>query len=265
MGRLNRFSTWFGLNSHRSANRDDDGISKFGRIAGMLPANLFYDLVDARIAFRVLRKPSSGYQWKDPWKEIEFRVSRAKDGLISLTIEGDKRKLIGSATEILSRLNALIVAADTNGVPLDIDMEEGPTPILDDGKPIDFSIKPEKAMGTSKGFPEIINVRSDIIVGSLPTEKDQISIVQSWINKKFVGMYVMLLDDFATDYTEMTRLSPNALPREFHAMLASKGFERESFISLYGQSELDKARSEADQKQSDWINALTGSRRAPRG
>jgi hypothetical protein len=208
----------------------------------MIPSDLFHDLVDAGVAFKVIQKNLNG-------PDFVFSVPRASKNVLKLSMPGDTYR--ATAGGILVRLNALLTQQPTRD-PQSLSLRYAPA--LDPGAGFEGTIVPEEAKGRQKGFPETIKVSSQILVGDYPNATIQTALVLVEVSKK-ARLYVMELVDKDV-FREISRLSPLALPRELHARLAAAGYYEDSFIDAYGEEAYSAAQDDEDRIYKEWSACL---------
>jgi hypothetical protein len=208
----------------------------------MIPSELFFDLVDAKVSFSIIRGQD----------DCTFKVSRAKGAELKLSTKGGGA-VYGNASAILGRINALLLARSPPYMPKTVEVEG--YLFLDDGSAFSCIVVPEPAASRTKGLPERYEIGSQILIGSLPNSSADTAIIATLTNKKY-RLYLMQL--FGKDsFQEMQRLAGGALPKALHAQLAAADYLAESYAEAYGLDALDAARATRDSEQSEWVRTLT--------
>ncbi|CCM77141.1 hypothetical protein [Rhizobium mesoamericanum] len=214
----------------------------------MIPSSLFYDFVDAQVAFKVVQRNLNS-------PNLVFSVPRAKDGQLRLTMLGSQA-LVGSPDAVLARLNALL-CEDSKRQPQKFSLRQATA----GGKLISYLILPEADRGKQMGMPEEISGECRIMPADYPNGERETAVVSALVAQKrsFHLMEMVGKDSFQ----EIGRLSPHALPREIHEKLAANGFYEESFVSLYGEEAFEEARLKLKETWNNWTAANLDVRHAP--
>jgi len=226
--------------------------SPVGQGGAMIPSSLFFDLVDAGVAFKVCLG------------ETRYSIPRARNGRLRLVCDGGG--LEGSAEEILWRLNALIAGAeDAPGATL----ENASEPWLDMGSVWTGAIETEPARGKAASFPATIPLEITILAADGPLVKIRTAVFEVILDRRSILLHGALIA--ADRLVELGRLSRRALPRDIHAQIAAAGIRWTgkpdatlSFIDMYGEEALEAAEAEMDAEQRAFSDALAAARRPKR-
>jgi hypothetical protein len=205
----------------------------------MMPSSLFYDLIDAQIAFKVVQRNFNG-------PNFVFSVPRAKDGQLRLTMLGGQA-LVGSGEAVLARLNALL-CENPASQPHTLSLRHASA--SHSGRIVSFVIRPEADKGRQQGIPDELPVECHIMTGDYPNVDREMAVVSAVVGKK-QSLHLMELVG-KDNFQEISRLSPHALPREIHEKLAANGYYENSFVALYGEAALEKAKMELEAAYSNW-------------
>jgi hypothetical protein len=208
----------------------------------MIPSELFHDLLDKNVAFRIIQRNLNG-------PDYEFSVPHPKDGMVLLKAKGCET-LVGYSHAILGRINALMCQRPSREAPsLSAD-----DVYLDTGLVIDFKIVPEPARGKQAGFPEEIQVDGTILYGDYPNAILQHAFISVVIAKK-ERLYLTELD--GESLHERFRISHRSIPKDIHGRLVSAGtYDEESFVKIYGLEALEEAQESSDAHEKEWRDLM---------
>jgi len=205
----------------------------------MIPSSVFYDLVDSQIAFKIVQR-----NFNSP--NFIFSVPRAKDGQLRLTLLGGQA-LVGSADAVLARLNALLCEHPVR------QPQHSFRQVTTNVKVISYSLFPEAEKGQQYGMPEQMSVECRIVPSDQTSPERETMIVSVIIEGRHS---LHLMEQIGNDnFQEVSRLSPEALPREIHQRLAANGYYEQSFVSLYGGAALEEAKAKLEAACNRWATA----------
>lgn len=205
----------------------------------MIPSDLFHDLVDAKVPFKVHTRTHV------------YLVAAAYKGRLKLSLE-DGESLYGAADSVLARLNALIAA---NHPFHQKTLEVNHWPTTDDGSGANFRIIPDGKLATTKRIPPVITVNSTIVAGESPG-RDETFIVQSRVNDGPERTCLMRLPEM-NRFFEVGRISYLALPRGAHEKMAARGHFTDEYARLYGNGALLQAERQLDQERDEFRRFIT--------
>lgn len=193
----------------------------------MIPSNLFFDLVDAQISFKIVQR-----NFNSP--TAIFCVPRASDGKLRLTVCGGQ-PLSGPADTVLPRLNNLVGQYPTRQTQHSFKQSTIKC------KVVNYTLIPEAEKGKQFGLPEELPVECRFIpFEHICPERETVI-----VNVILAGMQSLHLMEQAgkENFQEISRLSPQALPRDMHEKLAANGYYERSFVTLYGYEALEEAKA----------------------
>lgn len=217
----------------------------------MIPSNLFFDLVDAGVAFKIAKHDLNG-------PDHIISVTRPYKGLIAIKVNDES--LRGSSATIIGRLNTwLITEPTTPGRLQRLSVKD--VPFLDPGTVINYSIEPEGVRGAAADFGTSIPVELIIKASEYPNQYPRTAIISAQYGagkSKKQALYIMELKPDNT-FVEITRLTRNALPKAIHAKLATSdagGWYEETFTKLYGEEALSEAIQSNERAHISWVDEL---------
>jgi len=193
----------------------------------LIPSNLFFDLVDAQIAFKIVQR-----NFNSP--TAIFCVPRASEGKLRLSVIGGQ-PLIGPAEIVLPRLNTLIGEYPTR------QPQHSFKQATIKGKVVNYSLIPEPEKGKQHGLADELSVECRFVPFEHPRPDRDTMIV----NVTVAGRQSLhLMEQIGKEnLQEISRLSPQALPRDIHEKLAANGHFERSFMTLYGYEALEDAKA----------------------
>ncbi|CAN7731916.1 hypothetical protein [Rhizobium sp. LjRoot258] len=204
----------------------------------MIPASLFYDLIDSQIAFKIVQR-----NFNSP--NFIFSVPRAQDGQLRLTVLGSQA-MVGSADAVLARLNALLCEHPAR------QPQHSFRPATVNGAVISYSLFPEAERGKQHGMPDELAVECRIMPADHPSPDREAVMVNVIIGGRHS---LHLMEQIGKDnFQEISRLSPHALPMEIHQKLAANGYYEQSFVALYGDAALEEAKIKLKDACSRWVS-----------
>jgi hypothetical protein len=192
----------------------------------LIPSNLFFDLVDAQISFKIVQRNFNG-------PTTIFCVARASEGTLRLTVIGGQ-PLIGPADTVLARLNTLIGQHPTR------QPQHSFRQSTVKGKVVNYTLIPEAEKGRH-GLPEELSVECRFIPFEHPCPERETIIVNVIVAGR---QSLHLMEQVGKEnLQEISRLSPHALPRDIHEKLAANGYYERSFVTLYGYEALEEVKA----------------------
>lgn len=174
----------------------------------MIPSELFFDLVDAQVSFRVKHHEYSV-------GGIIYDVSRATAGKMTLSL-AKTHTVNGSADQILARINALLCRQYDHCAPR---LELDKAPCFRGGKNYTVSIIPEKR-GQFQAFGGPVEFRCRLEQADDPDAVRQKVLAEVTLAERTKLYSMQLLD--SNRLVELSRHSAHALPARIRAMTTTR-------------------------------------------